>query len=209
MIEESGDRMKSFAAAAAIGAALFAVTACTAHSATAGVVDTEHVCSSCHGPAGRSVNPTFPNLAGQQKDYIVAQLTAFRDHTRADPHAHTYMWGMAAHLSDATIDGLAAFYSGQTPAPGSSANAEDIAAGQKIFAAGVPAKSVPACMSCHGDKAQGVGPIPRLAGQHRSYLEGQLDAFASNARANAIMHATSQNLTAQEIKQVAGYLASQ
>jgi cytochrome c553 len=208
MVEKTGGRMKSFAAAA-IGAALVAVTASTAHAAADSVADTEHVCSSCHGPAGRSVNPTFPNLAGQQKDYIAAQLTAFRDHTRADPHAHTYMWGMAAHLNDATIAGLAAFYSGQTPAQGSSANAEDTAAGQKIFAAGLPAQSVPACISCHGDRAQGAGPIPRLAGQHRSYLEGQLDAFASNARANVIMHATSQSLTAQQIKQVAGYLASQ
>lgn len=202
MIEETGGRMRSFAAA------LIVIAASATHAAAAGVADTEHVCSSCHGPAGRSVNPTFPNLAGQQKDYIVAQLTAFRDHTRADPHAHTYMWGMAAHLSDATIAGLAAFYSAQTPAPGSSADA-DAAAGRTIFAAGIPAQSVPPCMSCHGDKAQGAGSIPRLAGQHRSYLEGQLDAFASNARANAIMHATSQNLTAQQIKQVAAYLASQ
>ena len=72
------------------------------------VVDgTVHVCSSCHGLDGRSISPTFPRLAGQQHDYIVAQLTAFRDHTRADPHAHTYMWGMAAKLTDSTIDGVA------------------------------------------------------------------------------------------------------
>ena len=64
-------------------------------------------------------------------------------------------------------------------------------------------------MTCHGDKGQGAGPIPRLAGQHRSYLEGQLEAFASNQRANEIMHETSKNLTAQEIKEVAAYLASQ
>ena len=111
-----------------------------ADDAGANVAGTEHVCSSCHGPAGRSVNPTFPNLAGQQKDYIAVQLKSFRDHTRADPHAHTYMWGMAAHLSDATIDGLAAFYSAEPPAQGSSENQEDAAGGSKIFAAGDPAR---------------------------------------------------------------------
>jgi cytochrome c553 len=37
-------------------------------------------CSSCHGPGGVSVSPTFPNLAGQQAPYLEAQLHAFRDH---------------------------------------------------------------------------------------------------------------------------------
>jgi cytochrome c553 len=61
-------------------------------SADSTVAGTLHVCESCHGPGGRSISPTFPRLAGQQKDYLVAQLQAFRDKTRADPHAQTYMW---------------------------------------------------------------------------------------------------------------------
>ena len=76
------------------------------------VEGTVHVCSSCHGLNGRSISPTFPNLAGQQFEYIVDQLKAFHDHTRADPHAHTYMWGMAARLDDRTIDGLAQLFFG-------------------------------------------------------------------------------------------------
>src|SRR6516164_4411449 len=64
------------------------------------VQGTVHVCSSCHGLNGNSISPTFPRLAGQRAEYLETQLKAFRDKTRADPHAHTYMWGMAAHLSD-------------------------------------------------------------------------------------------------------------
>ena len=93
----------------------------TAAPATSGAVDvagTVHVCSSCHGPGGRSTSSTFPRLAGQQKDYLVAQLQAFRDHTRADPHAKTYMWGMAARLSDPLIEGIAAYYSSQPAVAG-------------------------------------------------------------------------------------------
>jgi cytochrome c553 len=208
MIESTATRI-TIAAAAALVAALLAVPVSANAADADATTATEHVCSSCHGPAGKSINPTFPNLAGQQKDYLVAQLTAFRDHTRADPHAHTYMWGMAAHLSDATIAGLAAFYAAEPPPSGSSENSDDTANGGKIFTAGIPAQNVPACVTCHGDKAQGAGAIPRLAGQHRSYLAGQLEAFASNARANEIMHATSQNMGAQEIEEVAAYLASQ
>ena len=198
---------------AALAVLLFAsASACTGsgeNSQQATDEGTRHVCSSCHGPQGRSVSPTFPRLAGQQKDYLEVQLKAFRDHTRADPHAHTYMWGMAAQLSDSTIDGLAGFYSAETAVPGSSQDAVKVAAGSKIFTEGIPDKDVPACMACHGDKAQGNGPIPRLAGQHRDYLVAQLTAFSSNQRANEIMHETSQHLTADQIDAIASYLAAQ
>jgi cytochrome c553 len=170
----------------------------------AGIV---HVCSSCHGPGGRSVSSTFPRLAGQQKAYLIVQLTAFRNHTRADPHAQTYMWGMAARLSDPTIAALAAYYSAQPPVSGAPDNSPEAAAGGKIFTAGIRTEGVPACIACHGAKGLGNGPIPRLAGQHRAYIERQLEAFASQARANPIMHQTSRNLTAEQIRDVAAYVA--
>ena len=177
--------------------------------ADATVMGTVHVCSSCHGPGGHSVSPTFPRLAGQQKDYIEVELKAFRDHTRADPHAHTYMWGMAAKLTDQTIAGVAAYYSAQTPAVGAPGDPADMAAGKKIFEQGIEARDVPACMGCHGEHAEGNGPIPRLAGQHRDYIAEQLTNFASNARANEIMHENSKNLTPDEIRAVAAYVAAQ
>jgi cytochrome c553 len=84
----------------------------------------------------------------------------------------------------------------------------EMAAGKKIFDEGIPARNVPACTACHGEQAQGAGAIPRLAGQHRSYLERQLDAFLSNARANEIMHENSKNLISQKISQVAAFLSA-
>jgi cytochrome c553 len=177
-------------------------------SADSTVAGTVQVCSSCHGPDGRSISPTFPRLAGQQKDYIVAQLQAFRDKTRADPHAQTYMWGMAARLSDPTIDGIAAYYASQTPVAGEPGASPEIAAGKKIYAEGIPSESVPACMACHGEKAEGNGPVPRLAGQHQAYLARQLEAFASMARANEIMHENSKELTPEQISEVSAYLAT-
>ncbi len=173
------------------------------------VAGTVHVCSSCHGMEGKSVSPTFPRLAGQQKDYLVEQLKAFRDHTRADPHAHTYMWGMAAALSDETIEGLADYYSSQVPVPGHAGDPADVAAGKKIYEEGIAEQSVPACGGCHGDAAQGGGPFPRLAGQHRAYIEGQLAAFSANSRANEIMHENAKNMTADNERQLAAYLDAQ
>lgn len=166
-------------------------------------------CSTCHGLRGVSVAPTFPNLAGQQAPYLEAQLKAFRDRSRADPHAQAFMWGMAAQLTDNTISEIAKYFAAQPPAPGRPADPAEVAMGKKIFEEGIEAQHVPACKSCHGDKAQGNGPFPRLAGQHRSYLERQLEVFASNLRANQIMHENAKNLTAMQISQLAAFLSSQ
>lgn len=64
-------------------------------------------CAGCHGAAGISNNPLWPNLAGQQAAYLAKQMKAFRDGTRKDPT----MEPMAKPLSDADIDNLAAYYS--------------------------------------------------------------------------------------------------
>ena len=165
-------------------------------------------CSSCHGLRGISVSPTFPNLAGQQAPYLEAQLKAFRDRSRADPHAQAFMWGMAAQLTDETIAAMANYFASQPAAPGERAGGAEIAAGKKIYEEGIPGQNVPPCQSCHGNKAQGNGPFPRLAGQHRGYLERQLGAFAANLRANPVMHENSKNLTALQISQVAAFLSS-
>ncbi len=66
------------------------------------------VCAACHGPEGVSVNPMWPNLAGQQEMYLAKQMKDFRDGNRKDP----VMAPTAAALSDEDIANLAAYYSG-------------------------------------------------------------------------------------------------
>jgi len=196
-----------FAAGGIVVAATATVAAAADDSVAQNLIRKE--CSTCHGPRGISVAPTFPNLAGQQPVYLEAQLKAFRDHSRADPHAQAYMWGMAAQLTDATIKDIASYYAAQPPAHRTAAEAGEVAAGKKIYEEGIPAQSVPACQSCHLPGAVGNGPFPRLAGQHRRYLEKQLEVFATNMRANEIMHATAQTLTALQISQLAAFLSAQ
>lgn len=199
---------------AAVLLAALGLAACTGrppegHPPPTDIAGTVHVCTSCHGPGGYSISSTFPILAGQQKGYLEAQLKAFRDHTRADPHAKTYMWGMAARLSNAQIEAIAAYFSSQPPLPGRPDNSPEVAAGRTIFEQGITAEGVPACKACHGDKAQGNGVFPRLAGQHGAYIEQQLEAFASNARENAIMHQNAKNLTPEQIRDIAAYVRTQ
>jgi cytochrome c553 len=212
MIDEFKQSTATLIAATAVAVLAIALAGCAGSGKATveqDVAATQHVCASCHGADGLGVSPTFPRLAGQQADYIVVQLKSFRDKTRADPHAHTYMWGMAAKLSDETIDGLAASYSAMPPATGTAGDPAETAAGARIFAQGITDRQVPACSACHGDKATGNGQIPRLAGQYRNYIEGQLAAFVSNSRANEMMHDNSKNLTPLEIAQVAAFVAAQ
>jgi cytochrome c553 len=201
--------MNALAFYAALAAVACASGAALAADNSAALELIRKECSTCHGVRGISVSPTFPNLAAQTPQYLEAQLKAFRDRSRADPHAQAFMWGMAAQLTDATIKDIAAYFASQPPAPGESADRAEVAAGKKIYQEGVEARNVPACQTCHGDKAQGNEAFPRLAGQRRTYLERQLEAFAANLRANEIMHENSKNLTALEISQVAAFLTSQ
>lgn len=64
------------------------------------------MCSACHGMAGISAVPTYPNLAGQKEAYTAKQLKDFKSGKRNDPT----MKGMVASLSDADIANLAAYY---------------------------------------------------------------------------------------------------
>lgn len=165
-------------------------------------------CAACHGVNGRSISPTFPNLAAQTAPYIELQLQAFKDQSRADPDAQAYMWGMASPLDKATISGLATYFSKQAPMEGHSGNPALIAQGKQLFAEGVPTRQIPPCASCHGAKAEGNGPFPRLAGQHAPYLLKQLLVIQSVLRTAPVMHGVIKDLNRDQMQAVVAYLES-
>ena len=167
------------------------------------------VCGSCHGAYGNSKQPKFPRLAGQNANYLAAQLRNFRGQVRGDPDAIGYMWGMAAELSDETIEAVAKYYSGQHPIPNTGGSSPEVVRGREIYEHGIEAEGVPACAACHGADAHGTGDFPRLAGQHSQYLLKQLTAFQSNMRNVAVMHGVALNLRPAEMNAVAAYLQSQ
>jgi cytochrome c553 len=209
--------MKLTPTAAILSAALW--TAGTSHSADvspdlsttaqrATLQKTLESCVACHGVNGRSVSPTFPSLAAQTAAYIELQLHAFRDQTRADPDAQAYMWGMASQMSDGLISELAAYYSKQTAAVGNNETSALISQGRHIFEEGVPARQIPPCASCHGARAEGKGPFPRLAGQHAPYLLKQLLVIQSALRTAPVMHGIIKELNRDQMQAVVAYLES-
>ncbi len=166
------------------------------------------VCSNCHGKDGNAILPNVPNLAGQHNEYLLAQLKSFRDQSRKNPDAHTYMWGISQLLDDKMTVKLADYFSAQKPTRGTPGDAQLAAKGKVIYERGIESTKVPACVFCHGLHAEGIGIFPRLAGQHQQYLVTQIRVFHSDDRPNnaRIMKAVVEKLSLEEAKQVAAYL---
>lgn len=103
--------MKKLLSAVVMGMAVAASGAALAAGDAAAGKAKSGTCAGCHGPAGVSSNPLWPNLAGQKEAYLVKQIKAFRDGTRNDP----MMSPMAKPLSDDDINNLAAYFSSLKP----------------------------------------------------------------------------------------------
>ena len=197
----------------------------------AGKVLAVQVCAACHGANGQSQSPMVPNLAGQQKEYLVNQLRDYRDHTRSNKYAVQYMWGMASSLTDKQIQELADYFSKQTPKSAAivAGDPSTFARGKEIFENGIPAKGVVQCNSCHGPKGEGMATFPRIAGQHTYYLIQQLNVWKQPVKKEfmevggntwaprtitfdrplgVLMQNIVKNLSDEDAKAVAGYLST-
>jgi cytochrome c553 len=66
-------------------------------------------CAGCHSPNGAGIPAQYPRLAGQNADYALAQLTAFRDGVRTNS---LQMTGVAAKLNDREIKAVSDYIAG-------------------------------------------------------------------------------------------------
>ncbi|KIP77092.1 c-type cytochrome [Vibrio jasicida] len=67
------------------------------------------VCAACHGPDGIAVIPGYPNLKGQNEQYIASSIKAYKAGQRTGGLA-AVMQAQASLLSDEDIVNLAAYY---------------------------------------------------------------------------------------------------
>jgi cytochrome c553 len=169
----------------------------------------ETVCAKCHGVTGMAALSNVPNLAGQQREYLIKQLREFKSHSRRDRPGVENMWSISHDLTVGQIAELAGYFAGQKPLPQPvEGTPEAISAGQAIFSGGAVQSGVPPCSSCHGADGRGKSAVPRLAGQHATYLIKQLMVFQrSNERpGGGLMKSVSHGLTPENIASVAAYL---
>ncbi len=163
------------------------------------------VCAACHTADGSRGSPANPILAGQHPEYLAKQLAEFKSGKRKN----AIMQGMATPLSEDDMRNVAAFYASKTAKPGFAKNKDTVVLGEKIWRGGIADRSIPACAGCHGPTGSGM-PVqyPRLGGQHGDYVEAQMVAFRSGARANnAVMTGVAAKMNDKEIKAVSDYIA--
>ena len=111
---------------------------------------------------------------------------------------------------------MAEYFAAQNPPPLANppvnASPQLIRDGQRVVTQGVPAKQLPACISCHGADLAGREPgIPGLLGLRADYVSAQLGAWRYGVRtalAPDCMQIISSSLTEAEVAAVSTYLAS-
>ena len=163
-------------------------------------------CGACHGMDGNSVNPEWPNLAGQHETYILKQLTAFHGGQRQNP----LMSPMAAILGEQDMADLAAFFSSQT-IRGGETEPSRAKLGQRVYRSGNVGGKVMACAGCHGPTGRGNAPavFPSIQGQHATYVAAQLRAYKAGTRTtdpNQMMREMAAALSDEEVDAVASYV---
>jgi cytochrome c553 len=165
-------------------------------------------CTACHGPEGNSVSPMWPNIAGQNAPYLLAQLMAFKEGSRKDP----LMSAQAMMLSDQDMADLAVYFESLPAAAQSVKDASTVSRGETLYRGGDTESGVSACLACHGPTGRGnpAAKYPALQGQHADYTAKQLNDYASGARESdgktRIMRDIAARLSKEDIAALSSYV---
>jgi len=164
------------------------------------------VCSACHGQDGNSINPLWPSLAGQHKQYTIHTLRAYQNGTRVD----AVMQAQVMALTEQDLEDIAAYYNAQTM------QKKDYdyglaKKGESLYRGGNASTGVAACIACHGPTGRGNpgAGYPSLAGQHAEYTADALKGYIKTERKaglNDMMQSLAPRLTAEEIEAVSEYI---
>jgi cytochrome c553 len=150
-------------------------------------------CAGCHGEAGVSTG-TAPSLAGQEAQYVIEALRAYKSGARAEEA----MKGPAASVDDATAKNLAAYFAKQQPV------APNVRKPQTVD------ELAERCNRCHGVDGNSTNPrIPMLASQRAEYLERVMHAYQRGDRKSTAMTAMLDGLSDGDISGLAAHYARQ
>ena len=149
------------------------------------------MCGGCHGPRGVSSDAATPTLAGQDPQYLIKAIKAYRTSRQ-----HWGMQRFVTGVSDKDIENLTAFYAIQSSRP-----ADSVPSSARELAV--------KCDRCHDaeDNPRMVTPI--LRAQDKDYLVMALRAYRDDKRESTTMHKMSVIYSNAIIDDIASYYASQ
>jgi cytochrome c553 len=171
-------------------------------SVKAGKKAASEQCAGCHGVDGNSINPTMPSLTGQNQEYLIKAINAYRKGKRQNP----MMRAAVKTLNNKSIQNISAYFAAQQP---KKVVGQDSSSGP-FDPLGDGAKIAASCNSCHGKNGNSTRKgIPRLAGLHPMYLQAAIKAYREGVRKNATMQSLVSLLSAMDIEKISLYYATQ
>lgn len=190
-------------ALAAGAAALGLLVAASALAADGKQLFADKGCTACHGEdAATPMQEGYPKLAGQNADYLFAQLKDIKSGARANGQTADVMKPVVDDLSEGDMRALADFL-------GTLPRAQTVPTelpGKRLY-------TTKTCVACHGKDA--LKPImktyPVLAGQDKAYLVAQAKDIESGARKNGgagAMQPVMHLVTPDELDAIAEFLAN-
>ncbi|HLS17647.1 MAG TPA: c-type cytochrome [Paenalcaligenes sp.] len=172
-------------------------------------------CVACHQADGSGMNnegaEPWPRLTGLHPDYIVTQLTDFKEGRRTNASMQPF----ANMLDDEQVHDVAVYYSSLEVAADASVEASEalLERGRELALNGDWDRYIVACVSCHGPGNHGVGStFPNISGQHPAYIVKQLQAWKEGERENdplGLMKSIAQRMTQEDMQAVAAWLGQQ
>lgn len=198
-------RTAPIAAALALSALATPTLTPAADPAVRDLVATE--CAHCHGQDGNAAPPSFPKLAGLQRDYLAKQLEDYASGRRSNQAMEV----IVEKLNNRQIQELADYFAQQPRELGSAYLQGMVPLGARLYHKGNRERGVPSCAGCHKPDGSGTQRSPLIAGQNSAYVLAQLRAFHSGARANdngQLMRTTADRLTEPEMVAVSEYVAT-
>ena len=155
-------------------------------------------CLACHGPAGGTIDPAYPILAGQTSRYLYLELKDFQEGRRSNP----LMTPMAADLTRDEMHALSDWFAAQKPAP------QTFASDPAKSKLGKAKADETLCTMCHLGGFAGQNEVPKVAGQQYAYIVKQLGDFKARRRTNdaGSMTSVASTLNEEDIVNLAHYL---
>lgn len=205
--------MKFFAV---IALSIFFGLAHAAEPASSEISDTleERVkpCIICHRDADRiDRDAYFPRIAGKPAGYLYNQLRNFRDGQRY----YQPMAILLENMSDEYMLEISNYfaslpYAHPTPVD-PDLSTDEIRSVERLVYSGDPARDLPACNACHGEKLMGVQPyIPGLLGLPHAYLAAQFGGWRNGGimrgQTPDCMSEIAKKLTQEEVNALALWL---
>lgn len=149
------------------------------------------ICLICHKPGNAMAY--VPTLEGQTREYIIAQVNAFKGGRRPDSVMQTNVAGLSAR----DVRDIANYFSSRRPVrPTAPLDPARIAAGKaRAEALG--------CASCHKADYAGNKDVPRIAGLEPRYGAAQILAFVQKKRP----HPEATGLVTEDAQNLSHYFA--